>query len=216
MNINWKRIYSYDEAKYCKSSIYVHSWKNEFMNYSYCPYYIGMLYNSSFGGKNGRYNSAYAHWINGCLDHGAVLHIGEVSVQNSIEGIENQLIWSFLPDANKIYKVSKLMFQLENKGDVPEYLKNYNPGLMVNRTIINYFTSRVDDFRRLVDCGLSIEPIEVIINQTYNSNNIIGVEPIRRVINKILGNIEELPKKYIVKKIKNEIEHLLNGIKPFA
>lgn len=114
--IKWKRYNSYDEASSDTSKgIYIHDWQGK-------PYYVGMLSGSTFGT---RYISAYRHWIDGCIEHGARLFIGSV-VQTDveyIESIETIVIQLLNPLKNRIRKLPQAKLHLIHEGQVPEYLQ---------------------------------------------------------------------------------------------
>ena len=123
MKITWKRCSNYKDACNYTGIIYLHEWNKE-------PFYWGKAHNSFFGGHkrkhnasqmSGRYNSGYSHWIEGCLQHGAKLYIGELDTEAlySINKVENYLIYTYPSKMNK----KKLIFEelnLIHEGEVPK------------------------------------------------------------------------------------------------
>ena len=80
MEINWIKCESYEKAEDYHHVIYLHEWSGK-------PFYWGIA-NTFFGGnrrelygkeRSSRYNPGYKHWIEGCLQHGACLFIGELN-----------------------------------------------------------------------------------------------------------------------------------------
>lgn len=121
MKITWKLYRTYDEAKNCQQSIYLHEWSAK-------PFYWGMLGKTKFGGNaqaiengklNPRYGSSYKHWIEGCLRHGGILYIGIITEQGnaSIEQVEKQLIHDYPSEMNPNEPSQQLT--IEHQGDVP-------------------------------------------------------------------------------------------------
>jgi len=121
MKINWKLYRTYDEAKDCRTAIYLHEWSAK-------PFYWGMIGKAKFGGNrqklkdgylNPRYGSSYKHWVEGCLRHGAILYIGTIKNQSgvSIENVEKQLIHDFPSEMNAAENSQNIT--IEHEGDVP-------------------------------------------------------------------------------------------------
>jgi len=124
MRIKWIRCNSYNEAKDYSRVIYLHEWEGE-------PFYWGKAHNSFFGGhkrKNGdlhasgRYNSGYRHWIEGCLQHGAKLYIGQLDEEAllNIDELENFLISTYGHKMNSKFHEPKRELLVSHIGDVPE------------------------------------------------------------------------------------------------
>jgi len=115
VSVRWKQINSYDEASSnLAKGIYIHDWDNK-------PYYVGQLKGSTFGT---RYNSAYRHWIDGCLKHGARLYIGSIgqSDMEYLDEIENSVIQFLNPSGNRRRKPPSVKLKLAHEGQVPKYL----------------------------------------------------------------------------------------------
>ena len=109
MKVTWIKCETYDEAKDYSRIIYLHEWGGK-------PFYWGKAHNSHFGGHkreiadlnaSGRYNSGYRHWIEGCLQHGACLFIGELDAEalDNIDELENYLIYEYGHVMNSKVKV---------------------------------------------------------------------------------------------------------------
>ncbi|QKZ12666.1 hypothetical protein [Spirosoma sp. KUDC1026] len=123
MIINWKQYKTYKDACDCTGVIYLHEWDGK-------PFYWGKADKSFFGGgsrkheagkRTGRYNSGYKHWIEGCLQHGAKLYIGELSSEDVswIDDIERQLIATYPSTmAQRTYPFRQI--ELIHEGDVPD------------------------------------------------------------------------------------------------
>ena len=128
MEITWVQCTSYDEAKDYSRIIYLHEWNRE-------PFYWGKAHNSFFGGHkrkrdeleaSGRYNSGYRHWIEGCLQHGAKLYIGQLNeaALANIDEIENYLIHTYGHKMNtKVYEPRRKL-SVSHVGDVPSSIND--------------------------------------------------------------------------------------------
>ena len=123
MKIVWKKCESYDEAKDYSRIIYLHEWGGK-------PFYWGKAHNSFFGGHkrtrddlnaSGRYNSGYRHWIEGCLQHGACLFVGNLDTEalENIDALENYLIYTYGHVMNTRVDKPSAEFAVEHAGDIP-------------------------------------------------------------------------------------------------
>lgn len=130
MTIHWTRCDSYQEAKDFTGIIYVYFWPGE------KPFYWGIAHGSYFGGhqrkvagtdqkRSGRYSNSYSHWIEGCLQHGAKLYIGQVGKKDleHIEIIENHLINTFGHQRNRKITPGVFVESLIHQGEVPDFIK---------------------------------------------------------------------------------------------
>jgi hypothetical protein len=128
MKIIWKRCKCYEEARDYSRIIYLHEWNGK-------PFYWGKAHNSFFGGHkrkrgdlhaSGRYNAGYRHWIEGCLQHGGRLYVGQLDDEAlpQLDAIENYLIHTYGHRMNT--KVEKPVHELniEHAGDVPASIRN--------------------------------------------------------------------------------------------
>lgn len=123
MQITWIKCESYDDAKDYSRIIYLHEWGGK-------PFYWGKAHNSFFGGHkrerdglhaSGRYNSGYRHWIEGCLQHGACLFIGQLDSEalQNINEVENYLIHTYGHVMNTRVEEPKNQLNLVHKGNIP-------------------------------------------------------------------------------------------------
>ena len=124
MKITWKRVCSYEEAKDFFEIIYLHEWDGS-------PFYWGIVDGAKFGGtkrkgdpndRNGRYGPSYAHWIEGCLQHGARLYIGQVENKGeySLDQIEAFLIARYPSKMNKRKRTVLTIQEIGHYDDVPQ------------------------------------------------------------------------------------------------
>lgn len=132
MTITWACHKTYKDACNFTGVIYLHEWDNK-------PFYWGKAHMSFFGGgsrkhesgkRSGRYNSGYRHWIEGCLQHGAKLYIGNLDEEAMlhIDDVENFLICTYPgpPDINKRKRPLKQM-EIVHKGEVPAFINATYP-----------------------------------------------------------------------------------------
>lgn len=123
MKIAWKRCHTYEEARNYSRIIYLHEWNDK-------PFYWGKAHNSFFGGHkrkrdglhaSGRYNAGYRHWIEGCLQHGACLYVGQLDndALSQIDEVENYLIHTYGHVMNTKVRKPLTHFKIEHTGDVP-------------------------------------------------------------------------------------------------
>lgn len=126
MKITWKRVTSYEEAKDFFDIIYLHEWDGK-------PFYWGIVDRAKFGGRkrnfddrNPRYGESYAHWIEGCLQHGARLYIGEVEDRGeySLDQIEAFLMSRYPSKMNKRKRTVLTLREISHFGDVPQSILN--------------------------------------------------------------------------------------------
>ena len=128
MKVTWIKCETYDEAKDYSRIIYLHEWGGK-------PFYWGKAHNSHFGGHkreiadlnaSGRYNSGYRHWIEGCLQHGACLFIGELDAEalDNIDELENYSIYEYGHVMNSKVKVPLRELLVEHTGQVPFTISN--------------------------------------------------------------------------------------------
>ena len=127
MKICWKLCSSYDEAKNFTNVIYLHEWDD-------VPFYWGKAHKSHFGGHkrkinglhaSGRYNSGYRHWIEGCLQHGGKLYIGQPDeeAKTILSEVENFLICTHRPKIKQREKRPFDSLVIEHVNDIPVCLK---------------------------------------------------------------------------------------------
>ena len=130
MNIRWKHVNSYEEAKNFFQEIYLHEWDGK-------PFYWGKVDGSVFGGtprnignrkRNARYNPGYKHWIEGCLQHGGRLYIGQIEDMGdySHDQIEAYLIAQFPSTMNRRTKPTSRILPIHQCGDLPLSLSRDN------------------------------------------------------------------------------------------
>ena len=123
MKIKWTPCRSYEDARDYSRIIYLHEWHGK-------PFYWGKAHNSFFGGgkrtrdgleASGRYNSGYRHWIEGCLQHGARLYIGQLDAEalGCIEEVENYLIHTYGHVLNAKVASAQRRLRMDHEGDVP-------------------------------------------------------------------------------------------------
>jgi hypothetical protein len=128
MKITWKRCNSYEEAKDYSRIIYLHEWDGK-------PFYWGKAHNSFFGGHkrrrgdlyaSGRYNAGYRHWIEGCLQHGGRLYIGQLDEEAlaHVDAVENYLIHTYGHEMNTRVETPVQELSIEHSGDVPASIGN--------------------------------------------------------------------------------------------
>lgn len=126
MKIIWTICTSYEHAKNHSRIIYLHAWNNK-------PFYWGKAHNSFFGGgkrrlgdlfASGRYNSGYRHWIEGCLQHGAQLYIGQLDKEalDNIDEVENFLIFMYGHVMNTKVRQPKRQLDIEHAGSIPAFI----------------------------------------------------------------------------------------------
>ena len=128
MKITWTRCNSYEEAKdYCRI-IYLHEWNGK-------PFYWGKAHNSFFGGHkrkrgdlhaSGRYNAGYRHWIEGCLQHGGRLYVGQLDEEAlaQVDAVENHLIHTYGYQINTKVEAPAQKLNIQHLGDVPPSITN--------------------------------------------------------------------------------------------
>jgi hypothetical protein len=133
MTLFWNKCLTYQDAKNYTKVIYLHEWFGK-------AFYWGKVDKSFFGGNktierksdgrncSPRYNSSYAHWIEGCLKHRASLYIAEM-LENP-EGytlceVEGYLIKNYVSEMNK-KKGSETTITIQHVGEVPETIKYNN------------------------------------------------------------------------------------------
>ena len=130
MTITWKRCITYKSARNYTGIIYLHEWHDR-------PFYWGKAEKSFFGGHmrphnenrmSGRYNVGYRHWIEGCLQHGAKLYIGELDAEAlaAISEVENFLI-AIYPTTMNTRKLTARHFDLVHEGNVPATIRFGQP-----------------------------------------------------------------------------------------
>lgn len=123
MNITWTRCSTYEEARDFSRVIYLHEWHEK-------PFYWGKAHNSFFGGHkrnrdglhaSGRYNSGYRHWIEGCLQHGAKLYVGQLNAEalNNIDEVENFLIHTYGHVMNTRVSNPVRPIKITHTGEIP-------------------------------------------------------------------------------------------------
>ena len=122
--ICWVRCLNYDSARNFSRVIYLHEWNAR-------AFYWGKAHNSFFGGHkrkigglhaSGRYNSGYRHWIEGCLQHGGKLYIGNLERKDVhlINEIEQQLIQEYGHVMNAKIKEAPPGMTIRHTGEVPD------------------------------------------------------------------------------------------------
>ncbi len=123
VKITWIECNTYDQAKNFTEIIYLHEWNEK-------PFYWGICLKTFFGGskrldlngknRHGRYGPSYKHWIEGCLQHGAKLYVGQVSEDSvlHLNQIENYLIKEIGSCMNSKTKICTKI-SLEHEGNVP-------------------------------------------------------------------------------------------------
>ena len=113
MKIIWKKCERYEEAKKHSGIIYLHEWSGQ-------PFYWGKVGDGSSFGT--RYNPSYAHWIEGCLRHGACLFVGKLDeeAREYIDDLENYLICKYGSVMNKLKKKPTTQINFEHKGNIPD------------------------------------------------------------------------------------------------
>jgi len=123
VTIRWVRCLNYDSARNYSRVIYLHEWNAR-------AFYWGKAHNSFFGGHkrkigdlhaSGRYNSGYRHWIEGCLQHGGKLYIGQLAGKDVhfISKIEQQLIREFGTVMNSRIEEPTSGMAISHAGDIP-------------------------------------------------------------------------------------------------
>lgn len=126
MKITWNRVTSYEEAKDFFDVIYLHEWDGN-------PFYWGIVDRAKFGGRkrnshdrNPRYGESYAHWIEGCLQHGGRLYFGLVEDRGeySLEQIEAFLMSRYPPKMNKRKRSVLTLREISHYRDVPQSILN--------------------------------------------------------------------------------------------
>jgi len=128
MKITWTRCNSYEEARDYSRIIYLHEWNGK-------PFYWGKAHNSFFGGHkrkrgdlhaSGRYNAGYRHWIEGCLQHGGRLYVGQLDEEAlaQVDAIENYLIHTYGHQMNKKVDAPVQKLNIQHLGDVPVSISN--------------------------------------------------------------------------------------------
>jgi hypothetical protein len=128
MRIEWTRCLNYEQARNFKHCIYLHEWSDK-------PFYWGKIRNSFFGGHmrtldgiraSGRYNAGYKHWIEGCLQNGARLYLGQLTRNGpySIDQVENYLIATYPSQMNVRLTWVDFTLYLKHEGDIPAVLRN--------------------------------------------------------------------------------------------
>lgn len=112
MKITWVRCLTYEGAKTYSRVIYLHEWDGS-------PFYWGIADGCKF---DKRYGPSYSHWVEGSLQHGGRLYIGQVTNLNgnSLESVEYALINRFGSSQNKRTKETPLDAEsFVHDGDVP-------------------------------------------------------------------------------------------------
>ena len=124
ITIRWVRCLNYDSARNYSGVIYLHEWNAR-------AFYWGKAHKSFFGGHerkigdlhaSGRYNAGYRHWIEGCLQHGGKLYIGQLKRKGVqlIDEIEQQLIQEYGHVMNSKIKEAQPRMTISHTGDVPD------------------------------------------------------------------------------------------------
>ena len=123
MKITWVRCESYEAARDHSRIIYLHEWAGK-------PFYWGKAHNSFFGGHmrmrdglkaSGRYNAGYRHWIEGCLQHGGRLYVGQLDEEalRCLDELENYLIHTYGHELNTKVAPPRRQLHVEHEGDIP-------------------------------------------------------------------------------------------------
>ena len=123
MKIKWIRCRTYEEARDYSRIIYLHEWNGK-------PFYWGKAHNSFFGGHkrrrdgpeaSGRYNAGYRHWIEGCLQHGGRLYVGQLDEEalRCVDELENYLIHTYGHELNTKVAPPPRQLHIEHEGDIP-------------------------------------------------------------------------------------------------
>jgi hypothetical protein len=131
MKIEWLRCHNYQDAKNHAGIIYLHEWDGR-------PFYWGKADGSFFGGHkrkhnglhaSGRYNAGYRHWIEGCLQHGGRLYVGQLDAEarQCIGEVENFLIHTYGHVMNTRVWVPPKALTIEHTGDVPKSIAAAGP-----------------------------------------------------------------------------------------
>lgn len=130
MNITWHECKTYAEARNYWDIIYLPEWAGK-------PFYWGKAQKSFFGGHKrnfdglhatGRYSNSYAHWIEGCLQHGARLYVGKPAPEDlpRLGAIEEFLIHTYPSTMNKRLPRAAESLQIQHGGSVPASISNAN------------------------------------------------------------------------------------------
>jgi hypothetical protein len=124
------RCLNYDSARNFSRVIYLHEWNAR-------AFYWGKAHNSFFGGPkrkigdlhaSGRYAPGYRHWIEGCLQHGGKLYIGQLERTDVelINEIEQQLIQEYGHVMNSKKKEVTSGIVINHAGDIPDCIAFQN------------------------------------------------------------------------------------------
>ncbi len=201
MKIIWEKVENYNETKGKSKCIYIYSWKDEYYSLEYYPYYIGKVDDSTFSGSSkSRYNSAYAHLIEGCLEHGGTLHFGIPDKKNKISSVEETMILLFLPDKNKNVNIKDIDFRLENEGDLPVFLNNLTIPQIINKIISNFLIYCSDKLKALdKNSIIDFKRINALIENANNDQLYFGIDRVEEIFLRILCDVEKLPKSKVNK-----------------
>ena len=115
VTIVWTGCGSYEVAREYRSCVYLHEWDGK-------AYYVGKVDHTWFGG---RYGPSYRHWIDGCLEHGARLYVGNVDEkgQDLLDAVESILIGTLNPPKNIRRPYRKQEVSLHHVGEIPGQLQ---------------------------------------------------------------------------------------------
>ena len=119
MEINWYRCLTYNDAKDYSGVIYLHEWNG-------APFYWGKADKSTFGV---RYSSGYRHWIEGCLQNGGRLYIGQITNKgkHSLDDIEAFLFKKYGGVINEKIREKQPVKDIKHVGNVPESIERGYP-----------------------------------------------------------------------------------------
>lgn len=113
MKISWVRCHTYEEARNVSGAIYLHEWNGK-------PFYWGKEHQ----GFCNLDEPSYRHWIEGCLQHGGILFMGNPSSDalTRIDDIVSFLIHTHGHVMNSCQHPAIESLQIEHVGDLPTCL----------------------------------------------------------------------------------------------
>jgi hypothetical protein len=210
MNVVWSKVKSYEETKLRKNCVYIHVWNKSL-------YYIGKAENSTFSGEaNSRYNVAYRHWIDGCLDHGAELYFGSPEAAIDVSTLEETLILAFLPKKNTDISFGILNFGIFSSGAVPEEISTLNSQFLANKCVSNYLRK---NFEKITEqdknSQLDLERYKILMDQRENRGGTFGVEKIIDIFERVYSDVEKIGN-YKLKKVLVDLCEIYRAFKKVA